>query len=254
MKKIALIGATGKDWWTDEKKVSFVKSLTPSGYEILNYTPRHGTHSVESHVDEAYNAPFILEQVVKAEKDDCDAVIIDCACDPILDAAREASSIPVIGPRNAGIHVALTLGRRFSIVTVSGDSLIRCMHEGIRKEGVEEFCASVRALELAVLDIAKYPEKAQKELEEVCKKCIQEDGADVIVLGCTGLSHEIDIKPISKATGIPIIDPLIIAIKLATVLIESGLSHSKVAYPKPPKKPLNEPESLVGSFDDLLKE
>ena len=94
MKRIALIGATGTDWWIDEKKREFVKKHTPNGYEIVNYTPRHGTYSVESHVDEAYNAPFILEQIVKAEVDGCNAVVIDCACDPVLDAAR-FYSLPV---------------------------------------------------------------------------------------------------------------------------------------------------------------
>ncbi|MEE8182282.1 MAG: hypothetical protein V3T87_03115, partial [Candidatus Thorarchaeota archaeon] len=91
MKRIALIGATGVDWTADEKKKSFVKLHTPQGYGIGHFVPRHGTHSVESLVDEAYNAPFILEQVAKACKEDYDAIVIDCACDPILDAAREVS-------------------------------------------------------------------------------------------------------------------------------------------------------------------
>ena len=68
MKRIALIGATGTDWWVDEQKREFVKQHTPDGYEIVNYTPKYGTHSVESHVDEAYNAPFILEQIVNMPK------------------------------------------------------------------------------------------------------------------------------------------------------------------------------------------
>jgi len=254
MTKLALIGATGIDWWTDPKKKSFVKLHTPPGSEIGNFTPRHGTHSVESITDEAYNAPFILEQIVRANTEGYDVIVIDCACDPILEAAREVSRVPVVGPRNAALHLALTLGTRFGVVTVQGQSLKRCIEHGIRKEGLESFSAGVRFLKMPVLDIAKKPEQAQKEILEESRELIQNSGADVIVLGCTALSHEINLKPIMEELQVPIIDPWIVAIKTAFMLVESGLSHSKVAYPFPPKKKINEAPSLEGAFDDILKE
>jgi allantoin racemase len=254
MKRIALIGATGIDWWTDEKKKSFVKMHTPKGYKLDNFTSQYGTHSVESLVDEAYNAPFILEQVVKASREGYDAIVIDCACDPVLDAAREITAVPVVGPRNASLHFALTLGTRFSIITVQGQSLKRCMEAGVRKEALEPFCASVRFFTMPVLDIAKRPKAAQEELTELCKRAVTEDGADVIVLGCTGLSHEVDLKPIMKEVGVPVLDPFVIAVRTAQLLVESGLSHSKVAYPTPPRKGITEPSCLEGAFDDILKE
>jgi allantoin racemase len=253
MKRIGLIGATGTDWWVDERKRDFIKLHTPEGYEILNYAPKYGTHSVESHVDEAYNAPFILEQIVKAEKDGCDAIVIDCACDPVLDAAREACQAPIIAPRNSSLHLALTLGTKFSIITVQGQSLLRCMEEGVRKEGLEAFCAGVRYLTMPVLDISKKPIEAQNELLEECKNAIQEDGANVIVLGCTALSHEIDLAPIMRETGVPILDPWVVAIRMAQLLVESGLTHSKVAYPFPPRKGITEAPGIEGAFDDVLK-
>jgi allantoin racemase len=254
MKRIALIGATGIDWWTDEKKKSFVELQTPEGYRLDNFAPRYGTHSVESFVDEAYNAPFILEQVAKASRESYDAIIIDCACDPILDAAREITTVPVVGPRNASLHFALTLGTKFSIITVQGQSLKRCMEAGVRKEALEPFCASVRFFTMPVLEIAERPEAAQKELMELCRRAVNEDGADVIVLGCTGLSHEVNLKPIVKEVGVPVLDPFVIAVRTAQVLVESGLTHSKIAYPTPPKKEITETPSLEGAFDDILKE
>jgi hypothetical protein len=53
---------------------------------------------------------------------------------------------------------------------------------------------------------------------------------------------------------VPIIDPWIVAIKTAFMLVESGLTHSKVAYPLPPKKKINEAPCLKGAFDDVLKQ
>ena len=252
--RLALIGATGIDWWTDPKKKAFVESHTPSGCEIANLTPRYGTHSVESLADEAYNAPFILEQVVRANREGYDVIVIDCACDPILEAAREVSKVPVIGPRNTALHLALTLGTRFGIVTVQGESLRRCIEHGVRKEGLEAFCAGVRYLNMPVLDIAKKPEEAQRAIIEESKYLIRNAGANVIVLGCTALSHEVDLVPIMDELKVPVIDPWIVAIKTAFMLVESGLSHSKIAYPNPPRKKITEDPTLKGAFDDILKE
>jgi allantoin racemase len=254
MTRLALIGATGVDWWKDPKKKSFVEQHTPPGCEIGNFTPRSGTHSVESMTDEAYNAPFILEQIVRANKEGYDAIVIDCACDPVLDAAREVSNIPVVGPRNTAFHLALTLGTRFGVVTVQGESLKKCMEHGVRKEGLESFCAGVRYLKMPVLDISKKPEQAQKAILKESRELIENHGADVIVLGCTALSHEVDLKPIMDELQVPIIDPWIVAVKSAFMLVESGLSHSKVAYPAPPKKKINEAPCIKGAFDDVLKE
>ncbi|MHA1948649.1 MAG: aspartate/glutamate racemase family protein [Candidatus Thorarchaeota archaeon] len=254
MTKLALIGATGNDWWNDPKKKAFVELHTPPGSEIVNFTPRHGTFSVESLTDVAYNAPFILEQVVRANREGCDVIVIDCACDPVLEASREVSSIPVLGPRNSALHFSLTLGTRFGVVTVQGESLRRCIELGVRKEGLESFCAGVRYLKMPVLDISKNPEAAQEAIVNECRALIEYHGANVIVLGCTGLSHEVDLEPIMYELKVPVIDPWVIAVKTAFMLVESGLSHSKIAYPFPPKKPINEAPSLKGAFDDVLKE
>jgi allantoin racemase len=254
MTRLALIGATGIDWWVDPKKKAFVELHTPPGCDITNFTPRHGTHSVESLTDEAYNAPFILEQIVRANDEGYDVIVIDCACDPILEAAREVSTIPVVVPGNTAYHLALTLGTRFGVVTVQGESLKKCIEHQVRKAGLEFFCAGVRYLTIPVLDITKKPETAQKHILQECKELIQNHGADVIVLGCTALSHEVDLKPIMDELKVPIIDPWIVAIKTAFMLVESGLSHSKIAYPPPPKKKINEAPCLEGAFDEVLKQ
>jgi allantoin racemase len=130
--------------------------------------------------------------------------------------------------------------------------LKKCIEHGVRKEGLESFCAGVRYLKIPVLDITKNPEAAQKAILDESRELI-ESGADVIVLGCTALSHEIDLKPIMEELKVPIIDPWVIAVKTAFMLVDSGLSHSKVAYPFPPKKDINEAPCLKGSFDDVLK-
>ncbi|MFO7837516.1 MAG: aspartate/glutamate racemase family protein [Candidatus Thorarchaeota archaeon] len=253
MKRIALIGVTGINWWKSDKKQRFVQALAPEGYEIANFFCNYGTHSVESHADEAYNSPFILEQVVAASSQGFDGMVLDCACDPVLGAAREVTSVPVVGPMQASLHLALALGRKFGIITVEGASLAKCMESKVRSEGLDAFFVDSRAIEVPVLQIAQKQREAEDDLIESSKLLISE-GADVIVLGCTALSHEVDLERIMTATNVPVIDPLVIGIGTVVMLIESNLSHSKVAYPTPPRKPIVEAPCLKESFDDILRE
>ncbi|MGQ4871639.1 MAG: aspartate/glutamate racemase family protein, partial [Candidatus Thorarchaeota archaeon] len=253
LRRIALIGATGLDWLKDPRKREFVDRTTPPGYEIVSYMPRYGTHSVESLVDEAYNAPYILEQVVRASRDGVDAVLIDCACDPALDAAREVTEIPVVGMLRSALHIALTLGRTFGVITLQGESLVRCFEHRVRAEGLAQFCRAIEFLKIPVLDIAKYPERAQSELLEACKSMVEKHRADVVVLGCTGLSHYMDLNELMRHTGVPVIDPYLAGLWTAVAYVEMGMAHSRVAYPAPPKKEITEPDVLAGSFDDILK-
>ena len=68
---------------------------------------------------------------------------------------------------------------------------------------------------------------------------VREDGADVIVMGCTGtgvdMARAIE-DGVKQRLGVyvPVIDPVKITIKLAESLAAIGLSQSKVAYPVPP--------------------
>jgi len=253
LRRIALIGATGLDWLQDPRKREFVDRTAPSGYSIVSYMPRYGTHSVESLVDEAYNAPYILEQVVRASRDRVDAILIDCACDPALDAAREVTEIPVVGMLRSALHIALTLGRTFGIITLQGESLVRCLEHRVRAEGLAQFCRAVGFFQMPVLDIAKYPERAQSELVKSCKDLVEKHRADVVVLGCTGFSHYIDLDELMRHSGAPVIDPYLAGLWTAVAYVEMGVAHSRVAYPAPPKKEITEPDVLAGSFDDILK-
>jgi allantoin racemase len=46
-----------------------------------------------------------------------DAIVIACFGDPGLDAAREASAVPVLGIAEAAFHAASFLATGFSVVT-----------------------------------------------------------------------------------------------------------------------------------------
>ena len=71
-------------------------------------------------------------------------------------------------------------------------------------------------------------------MSEEGKRALKEDGAEVLVLGCTGMTGMAE--RLSKELGVKVIDPLPTAVKFAETLVGLGLSHSKLAFPKPPEK------------------
>ena len=78
-----------------------------------------GPTSVESAVDAAQAAPGVVERVMEAQATDAAAIVIDCMAEPGLGAAREVSSVPVLGPCSTAMGIAAGLGCRFSLLTVS---------------------------------------------------------------------------------------------------------------------------------------
>ena len=78
-------------------------------------------------------------------------------------------------------------------------------------------------------------------LTEQALLAIEEDGADAIIFGCTGMlgcAEAVREGLLAKGYDVPVIDPVPYAIGLAATLVEAGLSHSRITYPAPPPKPV----------------
>jgi allantoin racemase len=209
------------------------------GTELAHTEIDKGPASIESEYDEALAVPDTLAKIVEAEASGADAVVINCMGDPGVKPGREMVSIPVIGPSEATMHLASILGHKFSIVTVL-ERVAPLFENQAQIYGVADKLASVRWVDIPVLDLEKDRDRLVKALVVESIKAIEEDGAHVIIFGCTGMAGfaeavEEGLKE-KGYEGIPVIDPIIAAIKLTEALVDLGLSHSKKTYPLPPAK------------------
>jgi allantoin racemase len=66
------------------------------------------------------------------------------------------------------------------------------------------------------------------------RQAIDCDGAEAIVLGCTGMSPVT--KHLQENLEVPVVDPAVAALTLAESLVRMGLSHSRTCYLAPPAK------------------
>ena len=199
-----------------------------------------GPSSIESEFDEALAVPDSIAKVIEAEDAGCRAIIIDCMGDPGLHACREAVSIPVLGAGQTAMHVASMLGHRFSFVTVL-DRIRPMIDKIIGSYGLADKYASFQAIDVPVLALHDDPAALNEALSDKALTAIEQDGADAIVLGCTGFlgcASAMQSRLLERGYDVPVVDPIPITVHVAEALIRTGLTHSKVTYPPPATKPV----------------
>jgi len=231
--RIKVIVPVSTDMWNEMIREAYEAYKDP-GTEIDIVNIQKGPESIEQIYDETWAGLPTLLEAEKAEKEGYDAVIDYCFGDPALDSLKEALSIPVVGINEPSIHLASILGRKFSIVGVGGKEAIGMMMDKVAHYGLADRLASVRITEIRVLDIKKEFNKLVNALMEEGKKAIEEDGADVLVLGCGSLLNIAEI--LTEKLKVPVIDPGLAALKIAEDLVKLKLTHSKKAFVKPFEK------------------
>lgn len=216
------------------RRQALLNSWAFPGTEVVVVDVPDGPASIESAYEELLSVPATLEGVMQAEKDGFDAVILGCFGDPGLEAARELVSIPVIGPGEASLLLAASLGHRFSVVTIL-DNVVAGQELQAYKAGVRDKLASVVATDIPVLDLMKDPARSRARVVEVGRQAISQHRADTLMLGCMTMSFLDVADEVSAELGVPVINAGKAALKAAESLVSLGLAHSKRAFPTPPK-------------------
>ncbi len=218
-----------------QKILAAVENVARKDVQFSVTQIEHGPESLESYYDEARATPYTIESVHKANEDGYDSIIIAAFCDPGIESLKEISDIPVYGIEEATFSVALLLGNKFGILTEKkSKEAVKQQH--VRKLGLESRFASVRALNMGVVEIAEQPEKVKKTGIEVAHRMITNDGAEVIIMGCASMAGYAE--DLETELKVPVLDPITVTYKMVEGLTELGLRHSKIGlYARPePKK------------------
>ncbi len=201
--------------------------------ELVVTCPDKGPVAIESAYDETLAAFYSMDLVKKANAENYNAVIIACFSDPGIVAMKEISDILVVGIQEASLHAASMLGNRFTILTPI-KKRIPSKYNDVWRNKLSNNLASVRELGMTVTETDEKPDLAQKRIMEVAKQAVEEDGAEVIILGCAGMTGYAE--KVAKKLNIVVIDPTIVAFKYAEAMLEAGIKQSKhalYAHPSP---------------------
>lgn len=206
------------------------RSVALSDTNIIAVNPKDGPPSIEGYFDEVFAIPGMIGEMQKHAS--ADACIIACFDDTGLDAARCASTMPVIGIGEAAFHMASLIAGKFSVVTTLSRSVPAIEHNLVRY-GLATRCARVRASDVAVLDLEIPGSDARKRISDEIARAIRDDHAEAIVLGCAGMADLA--ASLSIEHGLPVIDGVTAAVKLCEGLVSLGLKTSKRGGYLPPR-------------------
>ena len=165
-----------------------------------------------------------LERILKAEKEGYDAVFISCNLDIGLYEARSLVGIPVTATLESAALLAHAMGTRYSLITVDEQNG-RIQEMLLKQYGLEGKLASRRPIGIDANDL--YPEKTPATLVferavEIARKCVEEDGAETVLSGCTlmgcVLTHRM--AEATEAIGAPVLDGMITGFKMAEMMAD----------------------------------
>ena len=125
---------------------------------------------------------------------------------------------PVFGIAQCGLLAALARGERFGIVAILEGSIPR-HRRYIASLGLSARMAGERAIGLGVTQLAQ-EEVVAARMTQVAEQLRDEDGADVIVLGCAGMARYR--APLEAHLGCPVIDPSQAAVGMALAMLRSS--------------------------------
>jgi allantoin racemase len=224
-------------------------AVKSSGTEVVCLNPSSGPRSIESVYDELLSCGPCLETLI-ANRAEFDGFIIACYSNhPVIHAAREMLSQPVIGIMEASLYLACVVGHTFSVIS-SGDRAISMFWDAVKAFGIESRCASIRSTGTPVLALADSGGVNVEELIlEEARKAVEEDGAEVISLGCAGMAG-LD-RRLKHELGVPVVDGVAAAVKIVEALVGCGVQTSKrrTYAPLEGKELVNLPDVFAVPYD-----
>lgn len=198
-----------------------IDPLRRFGIKIRCLTLAEGPPGIESQLQADLTiAPMLA---LAAAQTDAAGYVIACFGDPGLHALRDQTALPVVGIQEAAVMTALTLGQRFGVIAILPASIPRHLR-AFGAMGVLGRLAGDRALGLGVAELAD-ADKSLGAMIATGKRLRDEDGANVLIMGCAGMAHYR--AALQDATGLPVVEPCQAGVSMALGHIALALSHTR---------------------------
>src|SRR5437899_3739434 len=204
------------------------------GTETCPLLRSFGAEAVDCNYEIYLAAVAVMNRVVAYDQP-FDAVVMAGFGEHGRDGLQELIEQPVFEICEASAHVAMMIGRAFSVITTLQRS-VPAVEDRLRLAGLADRCASVRATGLGTLDVDRDPKGAMTTIVAEARKAVEDDHAEVICLGCAGMAGLEE--AITSELRVPVIAGVSAAVRLAEAIVGLGLKTSKrstYAFPEPKK-------------------
>ncbi|MFG3097889.1 aspartate/glutamate racemase family protein [Streptomyces sp. NPDC048202] len=217
-----------------EEIVQGARAAAAPGTTVTGLTPAWGPESAEGWLDSHLSAAAVLDTLRTYDGPPYDAVVMAGFGEHGREGVRELVDVPVVDITEAAAHLACLIGRRYGVVTTLDRSRGQ-IEDSLETAGIARNCAAVVGTGLGVLDLAADPARTESAFLAAAERA-HAAGAEVLVLGCAGMTGLQ--RTLSEKLGLPVVDGVAAAVKLAESLVALTLTTSRAgSYAKPlPKR------------------
>ncbi|HET7172577.1 MAG TPA: aspartate/glutamate racemase family protein [Gaiellales bacterium] len=198
------------------------RETLPEGCEVTAVSPERGPTSIESEADSVVAAAAVAELVRQLPAHD--AYLVACFGDPGVGAARELTEAPVVGIGEAAFQAAVTIARRFAVVTTLPRSVPE-IEDALERHGVRGRCVAVEPLGIPVADQGSHNADTTAAIVDAGRRVVARDGAEALVLACGGMADVA--RAVASEVGVPVCDGVAFGAMTAYSLWRCGLRTSK---------------------------
>ncbi|MCX4701639.1 aspartate/glutamate racemase family protein [Streptomyces sp. NBC_01373] len=217
-----------------EEIVRGARAAAGPGTTVTGLTPAWGPESAEGWLDSYLSAAAVIDLLRTYDGPPYDAVVMAGFGEHGREGVRELVDVPVVDITEAAAHLACLLGRRYGVVTTLERSCGQ-IEDNLELAGVGRNCAAVVGTGLSVLDLGDGDRERTEEAFLAAAEQAGRAGAEVLVLGCAGMTGLE--RVVGEKLGLPVVDGVAAAVKLAESLVALGLTTSRAgSYAKPVPK------------------
>jgi allantoin racemase len=172
-----------------------------------------------------------VKEVVKAEADGWNAVLLTGEYDVGAEVARHLVRIPVIDVGSVSARFAPNLGDRAAML-VTQDSVRSYARKLLRRWGVGDFIGATVAWNIPLAE--GWARRAQmRELTlRICREAMAQTDINVILPFCAVfVPFIVTPQELEDALGIPVVNGVAVGLKTAEMFVALGMRHSARDYP-----------------------
>ncbi|WP_420612792.1 aspartate/glutamate racemase family protein [Candidatus Spongiisocius sp.] len=183
------------------------------GIEVEVITSLGGPPAIESDADVAASVGPMIE-IASGHK--ADAYVVACFSDPGIGEMRAKLEAPVFGIAESAVLAAMSRGRSVGVISAVEEAIPR--HDRYwDRIGVATRVVGDVATGRGVLDLES--EEAYEDVLDAGEQ-LADSGADVLVLGCTGMTHLR--ARLQDDLGLPVVEPCQAAVTFAAAALRDA--------------------------------
>lgn len=176
-------------------------------------------------------APHVARSALAAEAAGYEAIVMWGTLDLGVEEARHVVDIPVIGPGRAACMGAATLVERFGVIC-HGDAQVPMFRKLVRGWRVDDRIVAIRSAGIVAGAITDPDPSSLRSAFIAAGQQLADEGAQAVVpLGLSMVPLTFAARDLSPDIGLPVLDPMAIALCVADALAVTGFTNSRCAYP-----------------------